>query len=82
MAKLTLSMDSQTVRQAKKMAQDNHTSLSSMIARFIQSLAARKDKAVRPGPLTKKATGVVSLKGAGYKDVLSEELTKKYGRKA
>jgi hypothetical protein len=82
MAKLTLSMDSQTVRQAKKLAHDNNTSLSSMIARFIQSLAARKNKSAKIAPLTQKATGVISLKGADYKDVLSDELTKKYGKKA
>jgi hypothetical protein len=82
MAKLTLSMDPQTVKQAKKLAQDNHISLSSMIARFIQSLAARKNKTAPIGPLTKKATGVISLKGADYKDVLADELTKKHGRRA
>jgi hypothetical protein len=81
MAKLTLSMDPRIVKQAKKLAQDNNTSLSSMIARFIQSLTARKNKTTPIGPLTKKATGVISLKGADYKDVLGEELTKKYGRK-
>jgi hypothetical protein len=53
-----------------------------MIARFIQSLAARKNKSAKIAPLTQKATGVISLKGADYKDVLSDELTKKYGKKA
>jgi hypothetical protein len=39
-----------------------------------------KKKTTKLGLLTKKATGVISLKGADYKDILSEELAKKYRR--
>ena len=81
MSKLTLSMDNQIVDQAKKLARDNNTSVSAMFVRFIQSVAVRDGKTIKPGPLTRKATGVVSLGSEDYKDVIADALTEKYGLK-
>lgn len=78
MGKLTLSIDEQTIRQAKQLAAENKTSLSSMVARFIQAMAAQKKRSPKIGTLTQKATGVVSLKGRDYKDVLSEAIAAKH----
>jgi hypothetical protein len=53
----------------------------SMKPRNLRKARAKAKKMMgKLGPLTKKATGVISLKGADYKDVLSKELTKKCRR--
>ena len=81
MSKLTLSVDGQTIDQAKKLAHDNNTSVSAMFTRFVQSLSMRAGKTVKPGPLTRKATGSVALKGEHYKDIITDALMDKYGLK-
>ncbi|MCD6394335.1 MAG: hypothetical protein J7M40_12605 [Planctomycetes bacterium] len=79
MAKLTLSMDKQTIDRAKKLAVESDTSVSAMFVRFIQALTARKSKTPRTGPLTRKATGSIALGGKDYKEVLTDALSEKYG---
>lgn len=79
MSKLTLSVDNQIVDQAKKLAHDNNTSVSAMFARFIQSVSTRDSQTIKPGPLTRKATGAVSVGSEDYKDLITDALTKKYG---
>ncbi len=85
MPKLTLSIDDQTVDQAKKLARENKTSVSAMFTRFIQSLSSRESTGIRPGPLTRKATGLLSFEGDDYREVLTDTLREKYtlkGRKS
>lgn len=81
MTKLTLSADEELVREAKKLAQKDGTSLSSMFARFLGALLTRHRKKQPPGPLTRKATGLVKLPAnRSDRELLGEALQEKYGR--
>ena len=79
MAKLTLSIDDQLIRQAKKLASQNNTSVSSMFARFIQCLSAKRNEMTKLGPLTRQATGRFDLSGKNERDVLTDALSERYG---
>ncbi len=80
--KLTLSADRELIRQAKELAEEQGTSLSSMFSRFLQAiLRERKSKGREPlGPITRKATGLGKLPaGKDYREALTEALMEKYG---
>ncbi len=79
MPKLTLSIDSGTVKKAKKLAKDNNTSVSAMFSRFVQFMSSTDKSQLKAGPLTRKATGSVPPAGKDYKDALSDALTEKHG---
>lgn len=59
--KLTLSADPDLIKEAKKYAEKEGTSLSSMVTRFLRSLLRTSSTAHQPGPLTRQATGLVHL---------------------
>ena len=80
--KLTLSADKELVQEAKKLARQEGTSLSSMFARFLQAVLRGRRRKERPGPLTGKATGLVKLPPhKSDRDLLEEVLSEKYGLK-
>ncbi len=82
MKKLTLSADPDVIKQAHKLAKESGTSLSSMFERFVRLLARRGKSRGRPGPLTRKASGMVSLpKGKEARQVLEDALLDKHGLK-
>ena len=82
MTKLTLSADKQLVEEAKKLAEEEGTSLSSMFARFLNAVLRGRQKREQPGPLTGKATGLVKLPAnKSDRDLLEEALSEKYGLK-
>jgi hypothetical protein len=79
MTKLTLSVDEETVEQAKQLARANGTSVSRMFSEFVAALV-RGGARRRHGPLTRKASGLVSLpEGKSYRDVVEDALLDKYG---
>jgi hypothetical protein len=79
MPKLTLSADRKVIEQAKELARQNNTSVSSMFERFVRTLATRKGSERAIGPIARRASGLVSLpKGKTSRDVLADALTKKY----
>jgi len=80
MKKLTLSADESVIREAKNLASESGTSVSSMFERFVRSLSRRR-KPVRPvGPIARKATGVIRLPaGKSERAVLEDALIDKYG---
>ena len=78
--KLTLSADKELVEKAKKLVQEEGTSLSSMFARFLQMVLAERGKVQRPGPITRKATGLVKLPGGkSDRELLEEALSERHG---
>jgi len=82
MKKLTLSADEQVIREAKRLARDSGTSVSSMFERFVRSQSRRRKPARHIGPITRKATGVIRMtKDKSEQDILAETLIKKYGLK-
>jgi len=82
MQKLTLSADESIVRKAKKLAEEEDTSVSAMFDRFLRLLLARRAKAPTIGPIAMKATGVITLpSGKQGGEILEEALAEKYGLK-
>ena len=80
MAKLTLSIDRETIDKAKDIARAGGTSVSAMFSNFILSLDVGKHGPKRIGPLTRKASGIAKLPpGKDYKELLTDALADKYG---
>ncbi len=78
--KLTLSADKDLIRQAKKLAAEEGTSLSSMFSRFLQAVLRERRKSEPIGPMTRAATGLGKLlAGKDYREVLTDALMEKYG---
>jgi hypothetical protein len=79
--KLTLSADKDLIEEAKKLAAKEGTSLSSMVSRFLRAVLTGRQKQQRPGPLTRKATGLVKLPvDKSDRDLLETALADKYER--
>lgn len=82
MKKLTLSADEQVIRDAKRLASESGTSVSSMFERFVRSQSRRRKPANPVGPIARKATGVISMPANRTdREVLADALIKKYGLK-
>ncbi len=79
--KLTLSADKDLLREAKKFAKEEGTSLSSMFSRFLgATLTGRRDKD-QPGPVTRRASGLVKLpSNKTDRELLEEALSGRSGR--
>jgi hypothetical protein len=79
MKKLTLNADPDVIREARRLAEKQGTSVSSMFARMIRFIARREGRRIPIGPLTRKATGLIRLpRGKTERDVLEEALLEKY----
>ena len=61
MKKLTLSVDGETIAQAKRLAAERGTSVSAMFSRLVRAMAHEKGRKVVIGPITRRATGLVNL---------------------
>ena len=80
MKKLTLSMDEETIEEAKHLAAEQGTSVSAMFSRLVQAMARREGKGMEIGPRTRALTGIASLpEGKTARDVLTESLMDKHG---
>jgi len=80
MGKLTLSIDDNIIEQAKKLATESGSSVSAIFSRYIQSITTAEKRSIKPGPLTKKLTGVITLgKKQGYRDAVAESMAEEYG---
>ncbi len=78
--KLTLSVDEETIRQAKQIAAEEGTSVSAMFSRLVQAMAHEPGKQIEIGPITRRATGLVELPSDKTdRERLQEALEKKYG---
>ncbi len=79
--KLTLSADKELIEKAKKFAEKEGTSLSSMFSRFLRAVLTGRHKPHSPGPLTRKATGLVRLPiDKSDRELLQAALADKYER--
>ena len=84
MTKLTLSMDEDVIREAKRIARRNHTSVSAMFSRLVRGMAdsGKGRDEIPPDSNAARATGFIKLpKGKTWEDVLTEALMEKYGIK-
>ena len=79
MTKLTLSADDELVAQAKQLAAESGTSLSSMFTRFVQAALRERSRFEEPGPVTRRATGLVTLPSDRTdREIIEEALTERY----
>ena len=82
--KLTLTVDKFIIEEAKKYAKSNGRSLSNIIEEYLKSLIEIKEdeKEFEVSALVESLWGAVKPieETENYKDVLSEELSKKYLR--
>jgi len=79
MTKLTLSADPELVAEAKRLAEDAGTSLSAMFGRWVRAALREKAGGQPPGPLTRRACGLVRLPpGKSDRELLEEALAEKY----
>ena len=77
--KLTLSADSELIRQAKILARKRGTSLSAMFDCFVRSVILHEELREAPGPLTAQALGLVNLpEDRTDSDLLEEALTERH----
>jgi len=80
MKKLTLSADPEVIEEARELARQSGTSVSSMFERFVRLQAQQARGTRRLGPLTRKASGIIVLpKGRSQRRVLEDALREKYG---
>ena len=82
MKKLTLSADPEVIEQAKRIAEESGTSVSSLFERFIRMLGRTRADRPRLGPITRRATGLVRLpRGKSDRELIADALSEKYGIK-
>jgi hypothetical protein len=78
--KLTLSAEKEVIRQAKKLAAENGTTVSALFSNIIRAMGRTSGGQEPPAPLTRKATGLIRLlPGAEDESLLEDALAAKYG---
>ena len=82
MKKLTLSMDEETIAQAKRLAAEQGTSVSAMLSRLVRAMSLKPGAKIKIGPTTRRATGLVKLPSARTdRSLVEEALADEYERK-
>jgi len=80
--KLTLSAKTEVIQEAKRIAKRNDTSVSAMFERLIRAMSGRKSPRQAIGPLTRKASGIISIPpDRTERQLIEEALLGKYGAK-
>ncbi len=79
-ARVTLTIDAEVIDAAKKYAEENGRSLSAIVENYLKSLGVNAGGPRRSySPAIQELLGSVPLsESADYKDVLGEEMAKKY----
>ena len=80
--KLTLTIEKEVIEIAKEYAKDKGQSLSEMVENYFKILTSAKRKINEKELSTKviKLRGIIKTEiNTDYKDILTEELSKKYG---
>lgn len=81
--KLTLTIDQKVIAKAKKYAREHGRSLSNLIENYLQSLVEEPEAEgyeSRYSPLIRSLKGAIRVDGkeVNYKEILEDELLKKY----
>jgi hypothetical protein len=82
-AKLTLTIDEKVIARAKEYAREHGRSLSNLIENYLQSLLEEPEAAgydTPYSPLVRSLKGAIRVgdKDVDYKEMLEDELLKKY----
>jgi hypothetical protein len=82
MKKLTLNAEPEVIEQARKVAEAQGTSISSMFTRIVRFLALRERPRSPIGRLTRQASGMAKLpRKTNEREILEDALAEKYGLK-
>lgn len=80
--KLTLTIEKEVIKTAKEYAREKGQSLSNLVENYLKLLTTDR-REIRPeqlSPRVQRLRGILSVgKDFDYKEVLTEELSKKYG---
>lgn len=80
--KLTLTIEKEVIETAKEYAKENGQSLSQMVENYFKAITVSRRK-IKPKQLSSKVQklrGIIKSNDAfDYKQILTEELSKKYG---
>ena len=79
MAKLTLSIDEDTIAKAKNLAAKKGTSVSGLFSNFIAAQTRSEFKSAKPGRLTREATGIITSPDFDESEVLESALLERHG---
>jgi ribosome-binding protein aMBF1 (putative translation factor) len=80
--KLTLTIEKEVIEIAKVYAKDKGQSLSEMVENYFKIVTSgrRKVSEKQLSPKVRKLRGIIKAEGnVDYKEILTEELSKKYG---
>ncbi|MBD1432205.1 hypothetical protein H8B06_05155 [Sphingobacterium sp. DN00404] len=80
--KLTLTLEKEVIETAKEYAKDKGQSLSEMVENYFKLITVdrRNIKTKQLSPKVQKLRGIIKTdKNIDYKQILTEELAKKYG---
>lgn len=80
--KLTLTIEKEVIETAKEYAKEKGQSLSELVENYFKliTLNRRKIKSKQLSPKVQKLRGIIKTnENIDYKQVLTEELSKKYG---
>ncbi|NCT16774.1 MAG: hypothetical protein COZ75_07930 [Flavobacteriaceae bacterium CG_4_8_14_3_um_filter_34_10] len=80
--KLTLTIEKEVIETAKKYAKEKGQSLSEMVENYFKLITVNRRKNIPKelSPKVRKLRGIIKTdKNFDYKQVLTEELSKKYG---
>lgn len=81
-SKLTISVNETVVAEAKRYANSQGRSLSSLIEEYLKSLVSRekRDSEFEVSPIVKSLWGSVKAipKGSDYKEIIGDEIASKY----
>ena len=77
-SKLTLSLDSSVISQAKIYAKSQDISLSKLIEMYLKYVTKEDVETVKISPIVKELTGVITLENKDCKKNYSDYLSKKY----
>jgi hypothetical protein len=78
--KLTLSVDEATIREARRLAKREGTSISSMFSRLVHAMAGLKRARDEVSPTVRRLSGMITLpRGKSDRQALEEALQERYG---
>lgn len=78
--KLTLTIEEKVVSSAKKYAQKNGKSLSSLVENYLKYISSKEPDLNSLSPMVNKLMGVIKHpENFNYKTALSDSLAKKHG---
>ncbi|MFT5365530.1 MAG: hypothetical protein ACI8V2_000470 [Candidatus Latescibacterota bacterium] len=78
--KLTLSAPEEVIADAKRIAIQNNTSVSALFTRLIRTIDQKLDPDTSLGPITLRASGMVTLPAdQTEQELLEDALSEKYG---